>query len=121
MRYSILTVALALLTACSQPTTTTQDIPTNVAAAEVAALKSDIAGVEDNVLREALTRRVDDLDKRVGALEAAPQQVDLDLLNQRVQALEGKSSVSDLAVGSVPLPKATPRPRSTLGNSANDK
>lgn len=105
-RCVIATATAALLASCGEPNGATQDVPANPAANEVAAMKNDIAAVEDRVTRETLTRRVDDLEKRVGALEVTPEKIDLDLLTQRVQALEAKSSISDLA--DRPVPKPTP-------------
>lgn len=99
-----------LLASCGQPSTATQEVPSNPAANDVAAMKNDIAAVEDRVTRDTLTRRVEDLEKRVGALEVTPEKIDLDLLTQRVQALEAKSSVSDLADAA---PKALPKPQAT--------
>ena len=110
-RWLPILAATCLISSCGQPTGATQDVPTNPAANDVAAMRNDIAAVEDRVTRETLTRRVDALEKRVGMLEVTPEKIDLDLLTQRVQALEAKSSVSDLV--DTPTPKTVPKPPAT--------
>lgn len=46
----------------------------------------------------AANKRIDELERKIGALESTPEKLDLDLLTQRVTALEVKASGGGAAV-----------------------
>jgi uncharacterized coiled-coil protein SlyX len=48
----------------------------------------DIKQAEYEVRLAAANKRIDELERKVGALEVTPEKLDLDLLTQRVTALE---------------------------------
>jgi BMFP domain-containing protein YqiC len=52
----------------------------------------DINEFESGVRLAAANKRIDELEQKVGALEATPEKLDLDLLSQRVTALEARGS-----------------------------
>lgn len=57
--------------------------------------------MEDGVRLSAANKRIDELEREVAALEAAPEKIDLDLLTQRVTALEVKSAIGQGASGKI--------------------
>jgi hypothetical protein len=56
---------------------------------------------ESEVRLAAANKRIDELELKVHALEATPEKLDLDLLTQRVTALEVKSSGAAAAVSNM--------------------
>lgn len=59
-------------------------------ATEQSTTEQDVDTFEADVRIAAANKRIDELERRVGALEATPEKLDLDLINQRVTALEVK-------------------------------
>lgn len=57
----------------------------------IAAEKKQIDRIEGGVRLDQAERRIVELEKQVGALRDNPQQLDLDLLTQRVAALEART------------------------------
>ncbi len=120
VRYAIFLPVACLLAGCEQSPATSQDVPANPNGASVAAMRNEIAGVEDRVNRETLTKRLDNLERRIGELEATPEKLDLDLLTKRVEALESKAAASQLADRPVDLPKASARPTAKASANGTD-
>ncbi|WP_156362447.1 hypothetical protein [Sphingomonas sp. Leaf208] len=88
-------------------------------AAAVDPVAVDLDRMEAGIRMAAANKRIDDLERKVGALEATPETINLDLLTQRVTALEVKSAGAEaVASQAVPVAKAdqavsgTPRPGS---------
>jgi len=54
-------------------------------------VSQDIKQLEYGVRLAAANKRIDELERKIGALEATPEKLKLDLLTQRVLALEVKS------------------------------
>lgn len=52
----------------------------------------EIKQIEYGVRLAAANKRIDELERKVGALETTPEKLDLDLLTQRVTTLEVKST-----------------------------
>ncbi|WP_165911549.1 hypothetical protein [Sphingomonas sp. PP-CC-3A-396] len=79
-------------------------------------VKDPVAGDVDRMEAEiriaAANKRIDELERKVGALEATPEKIDLELLTQRVTALEVKS-VSDQAT----QPQVAPAPRTPASDA----
>jgi hypothetical protein len=59
------------------------------------AISQDIHQIDSAVRLAAANKRIDELERKVGALEATPDKLDLELLTQRVTALEVKTSVAE--------------------------
>lgn len=71
-------------------------------------LAGDLDRMEAGIRIAAANKRIDELERKVGALEATPEKVDLDLLTQRVTALEVKAAGGDASVSKVaPTSSAT--------------
>ena len=125
LKASPLLACLMFLIGCDQR----QTQPAVKAATHEDPLVQDIKQMEYGVRLSAATKRIDELQRKVAALEATPEKIDLELLAQRVTALEVKS-VGDEATVSQATPalrapqpmSATPRTgskarRSPIGNS----
>lgn len=93
--------ALILASACGQPPKT----PAAEKVSDQAAVAQGIDNFESGVRLAAANKRIDELERKVGELETTPAKLDLDLLTQRVTALEVKAN-NPLALNSEgPLPK----------------
>jgi hypothetical protein len=66
--------------------------PASKSAEAIDPLAGDLDRMEAGIRIAAANKRIDELDRKVGALEATPEKVDLELLTQRVTALEVKSA-----------------------------
>lgn len=76
--------------------------------------------MESGVRLAAANRRIDELERKVGALEATPEKLDLDLLAQRVTALEVNAiSKPALAFRGVPAADVT-RSDNVLSQTGNE-
>jgi len=66
-------------------------------------LVQDLDRLEAGVRIAAANKRIDELERQVGALQATPEKLDLDLLSRRVEALEVKANggAADLTESSV--------------------
>jgi predicted small lipoprotein YifL len=73
----------------------------------------DIKQIEYGVQLAAANKRIDELERKVGALENTPERLDLDLLTQRVTVLEVKSSDAKAPVGTIA--RATGKAQSVSG------
>lgn len=71
----------------------------------------DLDRLEAGVRIAAANKRIDELERQVGALQATPEKLDLDLLTRRVEALEVKAngSTSDLTESSISDTSGTSR------------
>ena len=99
-------VCLILVAGCdraSSPTPTT-----NPAAAKAAEdpIKADVDRMEAGIRIAAANKRIDELEQQVGALQATPEKLDLELLTNRVEALEAKVG-GDVSSPGKPLGKTT--------------
>lgn len=99
---------LALLIAACSPQGTPRDRgddAANAADAEVAA----VINLQDSTEIEVLKNRVVTLEREVGELKANPQQLDLELLTQRVQQLEAAAASAPAGAMATETPRtATP-------------
>ncbi len=85
---SLLTIiCLPLLGSCDQRSTQSTAQKSSAGNSVV----QDINQIESGVRLAAANKRIDELERKVGALEATPEKLDLDLLTQRVTALEVKA------------------------------
>jgi hypothetical protein len=125
--------ALLFLTACG-PSSSMPAKPPNMTASH-AALIEDTASIEANVRLAAANKRIDDLTAEVDTLRTNPQTIELELLKQRLEALEAivykresnSPKVADDAVkGTVPalgaansatVPPRVRKPAAALGSS----
>jgi hypothetical protein len=64
-------------------------------------LAQDIKQTEYGVRLAAANKRIDELERKVGALEETPEKLDLDLLTQRVTALEVASSSAAAPISTI--------------------
>lgn len=71
----------------------------------------DVNTFEAEMRIAAANKRIDELERKVGALEATPEKLDLDLMNQRVTALEVK--VPQSVEPSPPAPRSDDRSDAT--------
>ena len=62
----------------------------------------DIKQIEYGVRLSAANKRIEELERKVGALENTPEKLDLDLLTQRVTAIEIKSNDALAPVFTIP-------------------
>ncbi len=97
------TAALALLVAACSP----QGAPRDPAEAAGNATDAEVAAVinlQDSTEIEVLKNRVVTLEREVGELKANTQQLDLELLTQRVQQLEAANPAADATAPDTPRP-----------------
>lgn len=83
----ILSANLMALCACDQR-------PAPSAAPKISAANptdQDVEELEAGIRLTAANKRIDELERKVGMLEATPEKLDLDLISQRVAALEMKA------------------------------
>jgi hypothetical protein len=78
---------LVLMAGCDQ---TSAPAPTSAKAVEDA-LKVDLEQMEAGIRIAAANKRIDELERQVGALQATPEKLDLSLLTARVATLEAKA------------------------------
>ncbi len=78
---------LILVAGCDQAPTPTP------AATKVAEdpITADVDRMEAGIRIAAANKRIDELERQVGALQATPEKLDLELLTNRVEALEAKA------------------------------
>ena len=69
-------------------------------------IMQDVKEAEYEVRLTAANKRIEELERKVGALEATPEALDLDLLTQRVQALEVKA-MAGAPISTGPLAEPT--------------
>lgn len=111
---------LVTVTACNP----VQKPPSAKQASDQDPIVQDLDKFEASVRIAAANKRINELERKVGELEATPEKLNLDLLNQRVTLLEVKdnearallsetSSTNDKNVGSRPTSSAT-RPGSIV-------
>ena len=103
---AVLSSILVSLGACDQP----PKAPASKRAAAVEPLAGDLDRMEAGIRIAAANKRIDELEHKVGALEATPEKVDLDLLTQRVAALEVKSAGDTETASQAVPPAKTPQP-----------
>jgi hypothetical protein len=78
---------------------------------------------EGTVRIAAANKRIDELEKKVGELEATPDKLDLDLLNQRVTALEVKKNETSALLPEMPSPNGNtigPRPTASAARQTSN-
>lgn len=95
-----------------------QKAPESKNAAAVDPVAADMDRMEAGIRIAAANRRIDELERKVGALKATPEKVDLELLTQRVAAFEAKSAgdqVTEPQATSDPKAPASGTPRSGSG------
>jgi len=78
---------LILMAGCDQTSAST---PTTAKAVEDP-LKADLEQMEASIRIAAANKRIDELERQVGALQATPEKLDLSLLTARVATLEAKA------------------------------
>lgn len=84
-------------------------------------LAKDVDQLESGVRLAAANKRIDELERKVDELEATPEKLDLDLLSQRVTALEVKANDTISIVPQTPLAKEKPAtPQSTERAARSD-
>ena len=89
----ILTAPLTLACLLSLEACDRRSVPPSVKREpDTSLMAQDIEQIEYGVRLAAANKRIDELERKVSALENTPEQLDLDLLTQRVTALETKSS-----------------------------
>jgi uncharacterized coiled-coil protein SlyX len=96
-------VALLLVVGCTQPHEAA-DTPAN----DTAALNEAIAGDMTAIRLKAAEARIEQLERQVGARQATPEKLDLQLLTQRLEALEARVYAGTPAPA--PTPRTTERP-----------
>lgn len=80
---------LTLMAGCDQMSAPTSKPPAEKAAEDP--LKADVERMEAGIRIAAANKRIDELERQVGALQATPEKLDLSLLTDRVAALEAKA------------------------------
>jgi len=97
----------ALLAACSPgaPSREPEQPPVDAALKNEAAALADL---QDRTEVAMLKKRVIELEREVGEMKATPQALDLELLNQRVQRLEGGGTATTPAVSDETSGATTP-------------
>lgn len=79
---------LVLVAACDKSTKSSAD----KVSSDQELVVQDLDKFEARVRIAAINKRIDELERKVGKLEATPEKLDLDLLSQRVTTLEVKAS-----------------------------
>lgn len=117
MRLLIVATLVLSASGCgpAAPTDPRTAAPTATKAAGDAAIERDVASIRADVTRTSETQRLNELERRIGRLEATPDKLDLELLATRVQALEGRAGIDGLGTpvalpGTPPAPARTPSP-----------
>lgn len=103
---------LILVAGCDQASTST---PTPAAAKDP--ITADVDRMEAGIRIAAANKRIDELERQVAALQATPQKLDLELLANRVAALEAKVG-GDASSPGTPLGKTTSEPGQTPRSSS---
>jgi hypothetical protein len=89
----ILTAPLTLACLLSLEACDRRSVPSSVKREPTKSpMAQDIEQIEFGVRLAAANKQIEELERKVSALENTPEQLDLDLLTQRVTALETKSS-----------------------------
>ena len=101
---------LTLMAGCDQPPSST----VVKAKATQDPIAADVDRMEADIRIAAANKRIDELERQVGALQATPEKLDLDLLTRRVETLEAKaggdaSSPGKLSGKTTSEPGQTPR------------
>jgi len=101
---------LTLMAGCDQPSSST----VVKAKATQDPIAADVDRMEADIRIAAANKRIDELERQVGALQATPEKLDLDLLTRRVETLEAKaggdaSSPGKLSGKTTSEPSQTPR------------
>lgn len=86
-------------------------------APEKSQIAQDMAEFEGGVRIAAANKRIDELERKVGELESTPENLNLDLLSQRLTALELKANNAASLVQDAPSSKDEPS-ASRSGGSA---
>jgi hypothetical protein len=97
-------IYLLSLGACERPAPSVA----KSAAAEYLVVQ-DINQIETRARLAAANNRIDEVEPKVGEMEATPEKLDLDLLSQRVTALEGKTSGDTALVPEISPGSGVPR------------
>lgn len=113
---------LILVAGCDQAPTPTP------AATKVAEdpITADVDRMEAGIRIADANKRIDELERQVGALQATPEKLDLELLTNRVEALEAKAG-GDMTIPvtsserSVPRVDQATRPISRASENRQDK
>lgn len=92
--------------------------PSTVKAAGQNPLVRDVDQIESEVRLAAANKRIEELERKVDALEATPGKLDLDLLTQRVTALEVKANDAGALAPQAALPKEKPGASRSTGKAA---
>ncbi len=100
---------LILVAGCDQASTST---PTPTPAAAKDPITADVDRMEAGIRIATANKRIDELERQVGALQATPEKLDLELLTNRVEALEAKVG-GDASSPGTPLGKTTSEPGQT--------
>ena len=83
-------------------------------------IEQDVRQMQYDIRLAAADKRIEELERQVGALQATPEKLDLNLLTQRVVELEAKAS----GAVSVPSPSApataAPRSNGSEKRTSND-
>ena len=77
---------LILVSGCDR---TSSPTPANATVAQDP-IAADVDRMQADIRIAAANKRIDELERQVGALQATPDKLDLDLLTRRVEALEAK-------------------------------
>jgi hypothetical protein len=93
---ALLALIAAPLTGCDRPggQAAPDAAPSNPGDA---ALAQDVAGIGTDVRLAQATKRIDELEREVAHLKSTPATLNLDLLDQRVQAIEARLAITPAA------------------------
>ncbi len=109
---------LILVAGCDQVSTSTPTpTPTPTPAAAKDPITADVDRMEAGIRIAAANKRIDELERQVAALQATPEKLDLELLANRVAALEAKVG-GDASSPGTPLRKTTSEPGQTPRSSS---
>lgn len=89
---------LLMLQACGNPSTSEKPADTS----RKTKIEQDMSKFEDGLRIAAANKRIDELDRKVAELEAAPEKLDLDVLSRRVSTLELKANADAAFVAVAP-------------------
>lgn len=99
---------LILVAGCDQPLTP-KPAATKVTRDPITA---DVNRLEAGIRIAAANKRIDELERQVGALQATPEKLDLELLTNRVEALEARAG-GDASSPGKPSGKTTLEPQNS--------